>query len=168
MDEQQGKYVRNLRAWSLPGVEDLEDQLVDELAAKARAMYFDRGLFAEEFYAVFVDRLRDVAGTISNTVIDYWAKSYANGNDGEYHELCVEFPYLQQNEDVDPLTVAYFADNNDHSRTVISRVALDKLLIEFLENDPPDHMECRAMVMAAKLRELADKIEGVDQESSTD
>lgn len=168
MEEEPGKYVRNLRAWSLPGVEDLEDELVDELAAKARTLYFDRGFFAEEFYSVFVDRLRAVAGTISNTVIDYWAKGYTDGNDGEYPELCVEFPYLQRNEDVDPLTVAYLVDNGDKTRTELNRVALDKALIELLENDPPEHVERRAMVTAAKLRELADKIENVDQEAFAD
>ena len=168
MEEQPSKYIRNLKAWSLPRVEDLEDQLVDELAAKARAMYFDRALFAEEFYPVFVDRLREVAGTISNTVIDYWAKGYADGNDGQYPELCVEFPYLQQNEDVDPLTIAYLVDNEDLSRTELNRVSLDKVLIELLDNDPPEHVERRAMVTAAKLRELADKIEGVDQEVFAD
>jgi hypothetical protein len=168
MEEQLGKYVRNLRAWSLPRVEELEDKLVDELAAKARVMYFDRGLFAEEFYPVFVNRLREVAGAISNTVIDYWAKGYADGNDGQYPELCVEFPYLQQNEDVEPLTVTYRVDNQDQTHTELSRVTLDAVLMELIENDPPTRVKRRVKVTAAKLRELADKIESVDPRSAAE
>jgi hypothetical protein len=141
---------------------------VDELAAKARTKYFDRGLFAEEFYPAFVDRLREVAGTISNTVIDYWAKGYADGNDGEYPELCVEFPYLQQNEDVDPLTVTYRVDNEDQTRTELSRVTLDTVLMDLFENDPPARVKRRAKATAAKLRKLADKIERVGLRSTVD
>ncbi len=143
MEERPSKYVRNLKAWSLPRVEDLEYQLVDDLAAKARALYFDRGLFAEEFYPVFVDRLREIAATISNTVIDYWAKGYADGNDGQCPELCVEFPYLQQNEEVDPLTVVYRVDNEDKTRTELNRVTLDAVLLQLLESGSPARMRQR-------------------------
>ena len=160
MEEQPGKYVWNLKAWSLPRIEDLEDQLVDELAAKARVLYFDRGLFAEEFYCVFLDRLREIARVISNTVIDYWARGYADGNDGKFPELCVEFPYLEQNEDVDPLTVVYCIDNDDQTRTELNRVSLDAALMQILTRNSQPNMTQRARLTAAKLRELADKMEG--------
>ena len=59
MKQQRRKYVEDLKAWDLPRLQELELQLVEELAGKARAMYFDRDLFEEEFFPVFLDRLRE-------------------------------------------------------------------------------------------------------------
>jgi hypothetical protein len=169
MEEQQGKYVRNLKAWSLPRIEDMEGDLVDELAAKARTLYFDRDLFAEEFYVVFLDRIREIAGCVSDTVIDYWAKGYADGNDGQYPELCLEFPYLQGNEDVDPLTISYCVDNQDGSRTELSRIPLEEALTQLIESEAaPAPARRRVKATVSRLRELADKIDRGDSDSGAD
>jgi hypothetical protein len=65
-EQQQGKYVHSLKAWELLCLEELEDRVVEELAAKARSLYFDRGLFADP---TFLDCLPELAGGISNEVI---------------------------------------------------------------------------------------------------
>ncbi len=159
MKQQRRKYVEDLKAWDLPRLEELERKLVDELAGKVRTMYFDRDLFAEEFYPVFLDRLRELAGTAVFETIDYWMKGLADGNDGEFPELCFEFPHLQRYEDVDALTVAYCVENGDGSRTELNRVTLDGVLIPLLENDPPARMRRRARATVTKLRDLAEKLE---------
>ena len=41
MERHQGKYVRDLKAWELPRLDDLEDKVLDELADEARGIYFD-------------------------------------------------------------------------------------------------------------------------------
>ena len=42
MQAHQGKYVRDLKAWELPRLDDLESEMVEALAIEARAIYGDR------------------------------------------------------------------------------------------------------------------------------
>jgi hypothetical protein len=162
MEQKQRNYVQDLKAWDLLRLEELEIKLVDELvAAKPRVTYFDREHLGEELHAHFLDRLRDLAGTAVIESIDYWMKGLADGHDGEFPELCFEFPYLQRYEDVDALTVAYCIDNEDGTRTELNRVTLERVLTELLKNDPPACMKRRARVTAAKLRDLAERIEKI-------
>jgi hypothetical protein len=158
--EERPKYVRNLKGWSLPLIEDMEDALLDELAAKARVLYFDRDLFGEEFYTVFLDRIREIAERVSDTIIDYWARGYGDGNDGQYPELCLEFPYLQRGEQVNPLTIAYCVDNADGTRTELNRIPLGAAFTQLLKDQiAPAPTRARIDGIASHLRELADMIE---------
>jgi hypothetical protein len=137
-----------------------EIKLVDDLmAAKPRVTYFDREHLGEELHAQFLDRLRELAGTAVIETIDYWMKSLADGNDGEFPEFCFEFPYPQRCEDIDALTVAYCVDNEDGTRTELNRVTLERVLMQLLKNDPPAHEAthqgngCQAERLGGKDRE---------------
>jgi len=160
MEPQQGKYVRDLKAWELLRLEDCELELLDEFAAKARVMYFDRALFAEELYEVFLDRLRDLMEKGVNETIEYWLKGLADGNDGQFPEFCLEFPYLQRNENVDALTLAYCVDNEDGTRTELNRMSLRTALQQLVDNEcATEDLQLRAKVVVQELRDLADIIE---------
>jgi hypothetical protein len=167
MQQQQGKYVRDLKAWELPRLDDLEEKVVEELAVKARAIYVDRDGFSEELYTLLLDRLRELAGTAVNEIIEYWLKGLVDGNDGQFPEFCVEFPYLERNENADALTVAYCVDNEDGTRTELNRTTLERALMRLLERETaPDQAKRRVKVVACELRALAEKLEGVAQRQS--
>lgn len=160
MPQLQRQYVEDLREWELPRLDDLEDKLVDDLAAKARSLYFDRELFAEEFYPVFLDRLRELAGRTVNETIEYWLKSLADGHDGQFPELAVELPYLERSESTDALTVAYCVANEDGTRTELIRAPLERVLRRVIEDrDRPEDMDQRIKVVACELRTLAAALE---------
>jgi len=160
MMKHQGKFVRNLVAWELLRTEELESAIVDELTGKARALYFDRELFAEEFYVVFLDRLRELAAAAVNETIEYWAKGLADGNDGKYPELCVELPYLERAEAVNPLTMAYCVDNEDGTRTELLRVTLGSVVNHLLEGEGPWKSRKHGLqLVAAELKAPAQELE---------
>ena len=160
MQQSERKYVEDLRAWELLRLEELEEKLTEELAGKARALYFDRGLFGEELYREFLDRLRALAGAAVNETIEYWLKGLADGNDGQFPELSVEFPYLERNENADALTVAYCVANEDGTRTELIRTTLGNALERVVEDrDRPEDMEKRVKVVACELRALAARLE---------
>jgi hypothetical protein len=159
MERHQGKYVRDLKAWELPRLDDLEDKVLDELADKARGIYFDRDRFGEEFHAVFMDRLRDLVGTAVGETIEYWVKGLVDGNNGRFPELCVEFPYLERNENIDALTVAYCVDNEDGTRTELTRATLERSLMRMLEDEATTELVSRIKVVACELKALAQKLE---------
>lgn len=98
MQPHQGKSVRDLKAWELPRLDDLEGAMVEELAIEARAIYGDRVRFGDDLYRKLRDRLRELVETAVNEVIEYWLKGLADGNDGRFPELNVEFPYLERDE----------------------------------------------------------------------
>jgi hypothetical protein len=160
MEQQQRKYVRDLTTWELPRLDDLEMRLTDEFAAKARAVYFDRGLFAKELHVLFLNRLRELAVTTVNETIEYWLKGLIDGNNGQFPEVSFEFPYLERNDNTEALTVAYCVDNEDGTRTELNRVPLGRALMRYFETDAaPEHMKQRAKVVACELKALAIKLE---------
>jgi hypothetical protein len=160
MEQHQGKYVRDLKAWELPRLDDLEDKVVDELADRARAIYLDRDRFGEEFHTLFIDRLRELVGTAVGETIEYWVKGLVDGNDGRFPEFCVEFPYLERNENIDALTVAYCVDNEDGTRTELNRATLERSLMRLLENEATTELvKRRIKVVACELRALAQRLE---------
>lgn len=160
MPRSQRTYVGDLRAWELLRLEDLEDSLANEVAGKARALYFDRSLFEEELYTVFLDRLRTLAGAAVNETIEYWLKGLADGHDGQFPELSVEFPYLERNENTDALTVAYCVANEDGTRTELIRATLESVLRRVVEDrDRPEDLDQRIKVVACELRSLATALE---------
>lgn len=90
----------------------------------------------------------------------YWLKGLGDGHDGRFPELCVELPYLEHGEITDPLTLTYCVDNGDETRTELNRTTLEAVLSRYLEAvDLPARIPGRARVVAAKLRELAHKLE---------
>jgi len=158
---QQGKYVHDLRLWELPRLEEVENKLVDDLAREARVLLAKRGGSREKIYALCVDRFRELAATAVNEVIEYWLKGLVDGNDGEFPEVCVEFPYLERDENTEALTVAYCVDNEDGTRTELNRATLEAVLMRLLENQvTPEQTTRRAKVVVSELRTLAAKIEG--------
>ncbi len=160
MDPGRVKYVTDLKSWQLPRLEDLEDSLVEQLRAQAPPG-IDREGLGEALYNRFLLRLRELAQTAVNEAIEYWLKGLADGNDGEYPELCVEFPYIERGEEVDALTVAYAVDNEDGTRVELLRTTLTQALVRCLEGEPaPAGLRSRARIVAAELRALAQRIEG--------
>jgi hypothetical protein len=167
MQPQQGKYVRDLKAWELPRLEDLEAKLVDELAVRARDVFGEREGFEAQLYTLFFDRLREMAGAAVNEIIEYWLKGLADGNDGQFPEFCVEFPYLERNENTDSLTLAYCVDNEDGTRTELNRVTLERALMRVVEEtDAPAAEVARLKVVACELRALATRLEGMGAQPS--
>lgn len=166
MQADQGKYVGDLKTWELPRLDDLESKMVEELAIEARAIYGDRVRFGEELYRRLRDRLRELAATAVNEVIEYWLKGLADGNDGQFPELCVEFPYLEREENADALALAYCVDNDDGTRTELNRTTLEAALTRLLENPRAALPVERTKVVAAELRALAARLEGLAEEGS--
>jgi hypothetical protein len=160
MQPQQGKYVRDLKAWELPRLEDLEAKLVDELAVRASDLFGDREGFEERLRTLFFDPLCEMAGAAVNEIIEYWLKGLADGNDGQFPEFCVEFPYLERNENTDALTLAYCVDNEDGTRTELNRVTLERALMRVMEkNVAPMAGVSRLKVVACELGALATRID---------
>ena len=161
MSAGQTKYVTDLKGWQLPRLEDLEDELVAKLRAEAPRGLDCEGLGAA-LYDQFLIRLRELVQTAVNETIEYWIKGLVDGNDGAYPELCVEFPYIERAEEVDPLTVAYAVDNEDGSRTELLRTTLTAALLRCLESEPPrKDRGHRTRALIAELRVLAERVEGV-------
>ena len=135
-------------------------ELLDELAAKVRRAYFDTDLFREEFYAVVMERLRELAGAAVNETIEYWLKSLADGCEGQFPEVSVEIPYVERGENVDALTIRYCVANEDGTRTELNRATLERVLMRIIE-DPAKRgdMESRVKVVACELRALATQLE---------
>ena len=168
MQPQQGKYVRDLKAWELPRLDDLESEMVEELAIEARAIYGNRVRFGDELYTRLRGRLRELAETAVNEVIEYWVKGLVDGNDGQFPELCVEFPYLERGENTDALAIAYCVDNEDGTRTELIRTTLEAILMRLLENPRTALPVERTNVVAAELRTLAARLEGLAEPGSRD
>jgi hypothetical protein len=156
---QQGKYVRDLKQWELPRLEQVENQLIDQLASEARAVLVKSKASREEVYTLCVDRFRELAATAVNEVIEYWLKGLVDGNDGRFPQVCVEFPYLERDENTEALTVAYCVDNEDGTRTELNRATLEAAVMRVLEGSTPEQTMRRAKVVACELRALAAKIE---------
>lgn len=112
----------------------------------------------EELYSVFIDRLRVIAGASVNEAIDYWLKGLGNGS---HPELCAEFPYLNQDESVDALTVDYCVDNEDGTRTRLNRINLGTALIDRIERTHEYTAVERRLIrtVATELRGLAQQLE---------
>ncbi|WP_129646406.1 hypothetical protein [Peristeroidobacter agariperforans] len=111
------RYVTDLSGWELPRTQALEDQLLEELVTKTRGRAPTPEVLREELYGVFLSHLREIAGAAVDETIEYWLKGLAEGFNGTYPELCVEFSYLQHDECVDALTIDYCVDNQDGTRT---------------------------------------------------
>lgn len=167
MQPQRNRYVRDLVAWQLPRLEDLEDRIVEELATEARGILVKRAGFEEELYSLLLNRLRELAGTAVNETIEYWLKGLADGNDGQFPECSVEFPYLERNENTNSLTLAYCVDNEDGTRTELNRVTLERALMRAVEaQSAPGDATARLKVVACELRVLAARLESrVTQDS---
>lgn len=156
------RYVTDLGSWELPRTDAFEERLLDELITKTRAEVLRPEVLGEELYGVFLDRLRKIAGVVVNETIEYWLKGLTDGRDGEYPELCVEFPYLQHNESVDALTMDYCVDNQDGTRTRLLRTDLRTALTRLVETMDEGTGVARTLakvVMAAELRALAQQVE---------
>lgn len=155
------RYVTDLGSWELPSTDSFEERLLDELISKIRAEVLRPEVLGEELYRIFLDRLREIAGVVVNEAIEYWLKGLTDGQDGEYPELCVEFPYLQHNESVDALTMDYCVDNQDGTRTRLHRIDLRTALTGLVERMHASGVErtLAKIVVAAELRALAQQLE---------
>lgn len=162
------RYVTDLRRWDLPRAEELEYRLLEELTPNMRVRLLRPELLGEELYAVFLARLRDIAGVVVNETIEYWLKGLTDGLNGEYPELCVEFPYLQHNDSVAALTIDYCVDNQDGTRTRLHRIELSATLAQLVEkiHERTGVVHKSTRIIAAELRALAEQLENatVDQE----
>ena len=153
------QYVRDLKTWDLPRLEDLEERLIEEFAAKARVVFLDgERSGGGQLRALFLNRLRELAGTAVNEILEYWLKGLTDGWNGRFPELCVELPFLERGECGDPLALAYCVDNEDGSRTELNRVTLPSVFNRILDGvDPVD--SARLGIVAGQLRALAKTLE---------
>ena len=155
----QRQYVRDLKSWDLPRLEDLEEKLTEEFRDKARVVFLDGERSGGQLHALFLDRLRELAGTAVNEILEYWLKGLVDGCNGQFPELCVELPYLERQEDNDPLTLAYCVDNEDGSRTELNRVTLTSVLERILDDAVSPADPARLKVVASQFRALARMLE---------
>jgi hypothetical protein len=77
------RYVTDLPSWELPRADEFEVRLLEELIASTRASTLKPETLGEELYAVFLDRLREIAGVVINETIEYWLKGFTNGLNGK-------------------------------------------------------------------------------------
>jgi hypothetical protein len=162
MNAERRRYVLNLPEWELPRLDDLEFALVEELAAKARWIGLGSGSLKSAFYKLLHDRLRQLVESGVQEVVEYWLKGLGDGNNGSWPEPCVELPYLEHGEIIDPLTLAYCVDNGDETRTELNRATLEAVMFRYLEAvDLPARIPGRARVVAGRLRDLTQKLEGL-------
>lgn len=154
----QRQYVGELKAWDLPRLEELEDQLTAEFAGRARLVFLEFERSGGQLHTLFLERLREMAGVAVNEILEYWFKGFGNGCNGESPELCIELPYLERAEGGDPLTLAYCVDNDDGSRTELIRVGLARVLCRILDSASMMNPS-RIRVVASELRNLAKALE---------
>jgi hypothetical protein len=139
------QYVQDLKTWDLPRLEDLEHRLVDEFAAKARLVFLEGERLGGQLHALFLERLREMAGEAVNEILEYW--------------LCIELPYLDRGEGRDPLALAYCVDNEDGSRTELIRVTLDRVFERILDERTSSANTARLETVVRQLRSLAKTLE---------
>jgi hypothetical protein len=154
------RYIIGLPDWELPRLDDRAYDLVNEVAAKSTVRYFDREALGDKFYELFLERVCELAQLGANEAIEYWLKGLADGNNGRFPAMCVELPFLEREEQVDPLAIAYCVDNEDGSRTELLRVPLAEVLDRaFEENESSSGLSVRRRAVAASLRKLAKSLE---------
>jgi hypothetical protein len=151
----QRQYVQDLKTWDLPRLEDLEDRLIEEFSAQARVVFLDGERSGGQLRTLFLDRLRELAGTAVNEILEYWLKGLVDGGNGQFPELCVELPFLERREGADPLALAYCVDNEDGSRTELNRVTLTSVLERILDDGVSGADPTRLRLVAHHLRALA-------------
>ncbi len=151
-------YVQDLKTWDLPRLEDLERQLTDEFGPKARVVFLNDQREGDQLQSLFLERLRELAGTAVNEILEYWLKGLTDGCNGQFPELCVEVPFLERGEGEEPLLLAYCVDNEDGSRTELNRVTLERVFGRILEDVSPP-MPSRLEAVARELRALARTLE---------
>lgn len=76
-------YVLNLPEWELPRLDGLEFELVEELAAAARAKRIDRESLEDVFSELLHQRLLKFVEPAVNEAIEYWLKGLGDGNNGD-------------------------------------------------------------------------------------
>ena len=160
MNTEQRPFVLNLPDWELPHLQDQEWPVIDALDAEVRAAGTRSESLKDGFYEILHRRLIPLVESGVNETIEYWLQGLGDGNEGRWPELCVEFPYLEHGESTEPLTLTYCFDNADQTRTELNRTTLEDVLARFLDEATlPAQLPDRAKVVAAKLRELAQKLE---------
>lgn len=149
-----------LPEWELPRLDDIEYELIEKLAAIARRKGTESESLEDGFSFFLHRRLRKVVESAVNETIEYWLKGFGDGNNGNWPELCVELPYLEHGKKVDPLTLTYCVQSREDTRTELNRTTLEDVFLRVLEDVYlEDPVASRARVVAARLHELADRIE---------
>jgi len=152
--------VLDLPDWELPHLDDLEWTLVEALVTEVRLKGTGSDSLEDALHEVLHERLLGLVERGVNETIEYWLKGLGDGNDGRWPELCVELPYLEHGEATEPLTLSYRVENADGTRMELNRTTLDAVIVRLLEDaDPVARRSDRAKVMAAQLRQLAQKLE---------
>jgi hypothetical protein len=169
MTKKQPKYI-NLKDWELPALDELEENLVRDLARKKLAIYLDEETLGRELHTLIFDRVRKLAQTAVNEAITYWLQGLGDGNEAQFPELCVEFPYWElHDENVEPLTIAYNVDNQDGTRTQLNRIDLAKALMRVVcSEDRGASTAQRISVMAGELRNLANRLDSAAKAAAPD
>jgi hypothetical protein len=147
--------VGDLVDWDLPSLDDRIDAFIDELCKRNLTVTLDRETLGEQIYAQLNSRVRKLGAAAANEAILGWLSGEADG----CPELCVAFPYLGGEMEAAPLTVMYSVGAQDGSRAELHRVDLEHALIEALPVPSRSGPNPRAATMAARLRELAGKLE---------
>jgi hypothetical protein len=148
--------VGDLAEWELPSLEDRIDDLIENLRPKMVQLGVDEATFGALLDALPQDRVRELGATVANEAICGWLQGNADG----CPELCTEFPYLEGDDDSEPLTVVYSVGAQDESRAEIHRIDLECALRDAVESV---HLKkgrrSRLTMMASCLRTLATDLE---------
>jgi hypothetical protein len=148
--------VGDLADWDLPSLDDRIFDLAKKLEGKTLQIDFDDITLGELLDRQLYDEVLALGATAANEAIMGWLQGVADG----CPELCTEFPYLQGDDEAEPLTVIYSVGARDGSRAEINRIDLAHALLKVLESDESSGQRMsRATVMASRLRTLAEKLE---------
>lgn len=148
--------VGDLAEWELPSLADRIDDLIEELMPKRVQLAVNEITFGELLDALLNDRVREMGATVANEAICGWLQGNADG----CPELCTEFPYLEGNDDSEPLTVAYSVGAQDGSRIEINRIDLECALLDTAESaHSKGGRRSRVTIIASRLRTLAKELE---------
>ncbi len=162
MSKRRRGHILDLPEWELPRLDDIEYELIEKLAAIARRKGTESESLEDGFSFYLHGRLRKVVESAVNETIEYWLKGFGDGHNGDWPQLCVELPYLERGEKTEPLTLTYCVQSRQDTRTELNRTTLEDVLSRILEDvRPEDRLASRARTVAARLHELADRIEAL-------
>lgn len=148
--------VGDLAEWDLPSLEDRIDDLAEELKSKMIRLAVDEIAFSELLESLLGDRVRTLGATVANEAIC----GGLQGNADDRPELCPEFPYLEGNDDSEPLTIVYSVGAQDGSRAKINRIDLECALLSVVKSvNSKRGQGSPAPLMASRLRTLASQLE---------
>jgi hypothetical protein len=154
--------VGDLANWDLPLLDARMDELIHQLQKRKLHIVLDADTLGEQLYEQLWERVRELGATAANEAITGWMQGVADG----CPDVCVEFPYLEDDASSAPLTVTYSVGAEDGSRLELQRIDLGDKFLDAVQFGCRSDAElavrhARAKALSHCLRTVADRIDGV-------